>query len=46
MARIEELLPEFRKGAKIRCKSWKAGEYIYIDKKGSSAEIRTALSGF
>lgn len=35
MARIEELLPEFRKGAKIRCKSWKAGEYIYIDKKGS-----------
>lgn len=35
MARIEELLPEFRNGAKIRCKSWKAGEYIYIDKKGS-----------
>ena len=35
MAYLEELLPEFRKGAKIRCKSWKAGEYIYIDKKGS-----------
>lgn len=35
MARIEELLPEFKKGTKIRCKSWKAGEYIYIDKKGS-----------
>lgn len=35
MAYLEELLPEFRKGAKIRCKGWKAGEYIYIDKKGS-----------
>nr|DAJ04373.1 MAG TPA: hypothetical protein [Caudoviricetes sp.] len=35
MAYLEELLPEFRKGAKIRCKSWKAGEYIYVDKKGS-----------
>lgn len=35
MSYLEELLPEFRKGAKIRCKSWKAGEYIYIDKKGS-----------
>lgn len=35
MAYLEELLPAFRKGAKIRCKSWKAGEYIYIDKKGS-----------
>lgn len=35
MSYLEELLPEFRKGAKIRCKGWKAGEYIYIDKKGS-----------
>lgn len=35
MSYLEELLPVFRKGAKIRCKSWKAGEYIYIDKKGS-----------
>lgn len=35
MAYLEELLPEFRKGAKIRCKSWKAAEYIYIDNKGS-----------
>ncbi len=35
MSYLEELLPEFRKGAKIRCKSWKAGEYIYVDKKGS-----------
>lgn len=34
MSYLEELLPVFRKGAKIRCKSWKAGEYIYIDKKG------------
>lgn len=33
MSYLEELLPEFRKGAKIRCKSWKAGEYIYVDKK-------------
>ena len=35
MAYLEELLPEFRKGAKIRCKGWKAAEYIYIDNKGS-----------
>lgn len=35
MSYLEELLPEFRKGAKIRCKSWKAAEYIYIDNKGS-----------
>lgn len=32
MSYLEELLPEFRKGAKIRCKSWKNG--AYIEKKG------------
>lgn len=36
MSYLEELLPVFRKGAKIRCKSWKAGEYIYIDKNGQA----------
>jgi hypothetical protein len=28
MAYLEELLPEFRKGAKIRCKNWGKDEYI------------------
>lgn len=35
MAYLEELLPEFRKGAKIRCKDWKPALYIYIDNKGA-----------
>lgn len=30
MAYLEELLPEFRKGAKIRRKSWRNGNYIYL----------------
>lgn len=30
MSYLEELLPEFRKGAKIRQKDWKKGEYICI----------------
>lgn len=30
MAYLEELLPEFRKGAKIRCTDWDDGEYICI----------------
>lgn len=30
MAYLEELLPEFRKGAKIRCMDWKKDEYICI----------------
>ena len=32
MAYLEELLPEFRKGAKIRINSWAKGEYIYLGK--------------
>lgn len=32
MSYLEELLPEFRKGAKIRCSDW--GEDKYIQKKG------------
>lgn len=31
MAYLDELLPEFRKGAKIRLKEWGKGEYIHID---------------
>lgn len=31
MAYLEELLPEFRKGAKIRLKEWGKGEYMQID---------------
>ena len=34
MAYLEELLPEFRKGAKIRINSWAKDEYIYLDKNG------------
>ena len=33
MAYLEELLPEFRKGAKIRCKKWSYGEYVYLGEK-------------
>lgn len=29
MSYLEELLPEFRKGAKIRCNNWSDGVYIY-----------------
>lgn len=32
MSYLEELLPEFRKGAKIRCSNW--GKDEYIQKKG------------
>lgn len=41
MAYLEELLPEFRKGAKIRYHNWDKGEYICIkndkvvDEKGN-----------
>lgn len=34
MSYLEELLPEFRKGAKIRCSDWIDG--IYIQKDGES----------
>ena len=34
MSYLEELLPEFRKGAKIRQPNWAQGEYIYLDKNG------------
>ena len=32
MSNLEELLPEFRKGAKIRINSWAKDEYIYLGK--------------
>ena len=34
MAYLEELLPELRKGAKIRCSDWMYG--VYIQKNGES----------
>lgn len=34
MSYLEELLPEFRKGAKIRQPNWMPGEYIYLGKNG------------
>ena len=33
MAYLEELLPEFRKGAKIRRKDWKKEQYLYFEGK-------------
>ena len=34
MAYVEELLPEFRKGAKIRCDYWDEGKYIKLKEDG------------
>lgn len=34
MSYLEELLPEFRKGAKIRRKNWPEGHYVKIDTSG------------
>ena len=34
MTYLEELLPEFRKGAKIRQTTWNNGEYIYLGENG------------
>ena len=31
MSYLEELLPEFRKGAKIRRKDWKKGYFVYFE---------------
>lgn len=31
MSYLEELLPEFRKGAKIRCNHWDEEEYVYLE---------------
>lgn len=31
MSYLEELLPEFRKGAKIRLNNWQEDEYIFMD---------------
>ena len=33
MSYLEELLPEFRKGAKIRRKDWKKEQYLYFEGK-------------
>lgn len=34
MAYLEELLPDFRKGAKIRCDYWDEGKYIKLKEDG------------
>ena len=34
MAYLEELLPEFRKGVKIRCDYWDEGKYIQLKEDG------------
>lgn len=35
MAYLEELLPEFRKGAKIRCVNWKKDKFLSLKENGS-----------
>lgn len=35
MSYLEELLPEFRQGAKIRQKHWEDGQYIFVHANGS-----------
>ena len=49
MAYLEELLPEFRKGARIRISTWPKNQYIY--KKGNETynedgEISKFLDGY
>ena len=45
MSYLEELLPEFRKGARIRMKSWPENEYIYrkgndvLDERGKTFDF-------
>lgn len=34
MSYLEELLPDFRKGAKIRCDYWDEGKYIQLKEDG------------
>ena len=46
MAYLEELLPEFRKGAKIRIKDWDKGEYICIEDNEVVNENRVYQSVF
>ena len=46
MAYLEELLPEFRKGAKIRCSSWDNGEYVYLYENGIVYDERNKLFDF
>ena len=38
MSYLEELLPEFRKGAKIRRKDWRDGKYIKLSGSGVYAK--------
>ena len=44
MSYLEELLPEFRKGAKIRCKSWDKNEYIYYENGEIFGEDHTQIN--
>ena len=46
MAYLEELLPEFRKGAKIRKPNWDNGEYIYLGENGIVYDERNKLFDF
>lgn len=48
MSYLEELLPEFRKGAKIRCKDWADGVYVRLKNDGiySSHPSLDCVEGF
>ena len=46
MSYLEELLPEFRKGAKIRLKGWGKDSFIYIKKNAVYNEDDKPLDGF
>lgn len=50
MSYLEELFPEFRRGAKIRCDYWDKGQYIQLkedgyiyDDKGDRIEVSTLI---
>ena len=46
MSYLEEVLPEFRKGAKIRLKDWGKDSFIYIKKNAVYNEDDKPLDGF
>lgn len=46
MAYLEELLPEFRKGAKIRLKGWNSGCFIFMKDNTVYNEDKEPLDGF
>lgn len=46
MSYLEDLLPEFRKGAKIRQPNWEPEDYIYLDNNGIVYDERNKTFDF